>query len=192
MTVTDANDCVLISEILFVPEPDPLSGTISTSPDVNQQANGTATVVVSGGTAPYSYIWDASTGSQNTATAINLSAGNYSVTVTDANGCLFVVSVVVESSAISSTLDQDLIIEQLELFPNPTTKDAQLMIALSQVAEIDIRVFDMTGRQLVGAQEHRASQLLTLVDLEGQPSGIYMVKVAVDDVERTLLLLKAE
>src|SRR4029078_8281492 len=38
-----------------------------------------------GGTSPYSYVW--SPGGALTSTALNLSSGNYSVTVTDANGC---------------------------------------------------------------------------------------------------------
>ncbi|MFN8285774.1 MAG: gliding motility-associated C-terminal domain-containing protein [Chitinophagales bacterium] len=41
--------------------------------------------VVSGGTSPYTYAW--SNGAGNTAVATNLSAGNITVTVTDAGGC---------------------------------------------------------------------------------------------------------
>jgi hypothetical protein len=48
--------------------------------------NGTAAANASGGTAPYSYSWN-TTPVQTTATATNLGAGNYTVTVTDANGC---------------------------------------------------------------------------------------------------------
>ncbi|OFY70730.1 MAG: hypothetical protein A3G23_08435 [Bacteroidetes bacterium RIFCSPLOWO2_12_FULL_37_12] len=46
--------------------------------------NGSATVTVSGGTAPYSYIWN--TG-DNISSLSNISAGTYNVTVTDNNGC---------------------------------------------------------------------------------------------------------
>ncbi|MFN4083065.1 MAG: PKD domain-containing protein, partial [Bacteroidia bacterium] len=42
--------------------------------------NGSATVSVSGGVAPYTYAWS---NGQNTPTAVNLTAGTYSVTVTD-------------------------------------------------------------------------------------------------------------
>jgi gliding motility-associated-like protein len=48
--------------------------------------NGTATTSVTGGTGPYTYSWSTSP-AQTTAAAINLGAGNYTVTVTDANGC---------------------------------------------------------------------------------------------------------
>ena len=46
--------------------------------------NGSATVNITGGTNPYTPNW--SNGGAN-ATISNLAQGNYSVTVTDANGC---------------------------------------------------------------------------------------------------------
>lgn len=55
--------------------------------------NGTATVTPSGGTPGYTYLW--SSGGQVTATATGLAAGSYSVTITDANGCIKTTSVVV-------------------------------------------------------------------------------------------------
>ncbi len=50
-------------------------------------ADGTATAIPGGGTAPYTFMWDANTTNQTTATANNLTAGNYNFTFTDANGC---------------------------------------------------------------------------------------------------------
>lgn len=47
-------------------------------------ANGSITTVVTGGVAPYSYLWD---GGANVANLSNLIKGIYSVTVTDNNGC---------------------------------------------------------------------------------------------------------
>ncbi len=52
----------------------------------NGQATGTATVTPSGGTAPYSYVWSNVPG--NTQAVNNLPSGTYTVTVTDANGCI--------------------------------------------------------------------------------------------------------
>ncbi|HET6990999.1 MAG TPA: PKD domain-containing protein, partial [Bacteroidia bacterium] len=58
----------------------------ATSTDASSQSacDGTATGSVSGGTAPYSYMWSNST---TTASMSNLCVGNYQLTVTDANGC---------------------------------------------------------------------------------------------------------
>ncbi|MBL0052703.1 MAG: right-handed parallel beta-helix repeat-containing protein [Bacteroidetes bacterium] len=54
--------------------------------------NGTATVTVVTGLAPYTYFWN---NMQTAATAVNLIAGTYTVTVTDANGSTASASVVV-------------------------------------------------------------------------------------------------
>ncbi|WP_216650031.1 hypothetical protein [Lewinella sp. W8] len=55
-------------------------------------ADGEIDVIISGGVAPYTYAWsNGATG----ATATGLSSGNYSVTVTDVNGCFGVASVYV-------------------------------------------------------------------------------------------------
>jgi Leucine-rich repeat (LRR) protein len=54
-------------------------------------SNGAALAIVTGGTAPYTYLWfNATTGlpiGQTTNPAIGLAAGTYTCTVTDANGC---------------------------------------------------------------------------------------------------------
>lgn len=54
-----------------------------TPPTCHGDSDGTATATVSGGTAPYSYLWS---NGQQTATITSLSAGNYQVTVTDLAG----------------------------------------------------------------------------------------------------------
>ena len=68
-------------------EPDELTAFIAGSTDVNclNGADGTATVHAQGGTAPYIYAWNNGSADQ---TATSLSAGTYTVIVTDANGCM--------------------------------------------------------------------------------------------------------
>ncbi|MES2486093.1 MAG: T9SS sorting signal type C domain-containing protein [Bacteroidota bacterium] len=87
VTITDANGCT-VSENIVISEPSaPLGGTVTgTQPLCYGNANGTATVAVTGGVEPYTYAW--SNGGL-TDTITGLVAGNYSVTVTDANGCVF-------------------------------------------------------------------------------------------------------
>jgi len=60
--------------------------------------DGTATVSITGGVQPYTYLWDGSAGFQGTATAVGLCAGNYDVTVTDATG-----ETLVTSQAVAET-----------------------------------------------------------------------------------------
>jgi gliding motility-associated-like protein len=60
--------------------------------------NGTASVTAKGGTGMYTYSWNTNP-VQTTATAINLSAGTYSVTVTDSKGCLKTATITVSKDA---------------------------------------------------------------------------------------------
>ncbi len=59
----------------------------STTPNCN--SNGTITVTLNGGVAPYNYLWS---NGATTSVITNLSSGNYSITVTDSVGCISVVS----------------------------------------------------------------------------------------------------
>ena len=101
VTVTDANGC---SDIATINISEPTLLTASTSVDNNVSCNGgndaSATVTAAGGTPGYSYQWDAAAGGQTTATASNLSAGTYSVTVTDDNGCSTTASVTITEPAV--------------------------------------------------------------------------------------------
>ena len=54
----------------------------------NGDADGSISVTASGGTAGYTYLWDDAS-AQTTSTATGLAPGDYTVTVTDANGCTF-------------------------------------------------------------------------------------------------------
>ncbi|MCB9332820.1 MAG: SprB repeat-containing protein [Lewinellaceae bacterium] len=84
VTVTDANGCTATTSAT-VTEPPGLSLSASANPtDCNGAATGSINLTVSGGTPTYSYAWTGGATGQNPG---NLSAGTYTVTVTDANGC---------------------------------------------------------------------------------------------------------
>ncbi len=86
VTITDLNGCSAVDTI-EVTSPDPIDLNMSTDlVSCFGLATGTASVVAMGGLAPYTYLWS-DPSAQDTPTAIDLLAGNYTVTVTDANGC---------------------------------------------------------------------------------------------------------
>ena len=66
-----------------------LNLSASTKPSCDGKSGGIS-ISVSGGTAPYTYSWN---NGQTTQNAINLVPGNYTVTVTDANGSIGVLTV---------------------------------------------------------------------------------------------------
>jgi len=84
VTVTDANGGNDVASVTIT-EPDVLLATITTVTDESLPgaADGSATVTASGGTPPYGYLWS---NGGTTATITGLTAGTYTVTVTDDNG----------------------------------------------------------------------------------------------------------
>lgn len=103
VTVTDGAGCQTTATGTVTATGSSVVVTVTSQADAlcNAQCNGTVTVSGSGGPAPYTYSWN-TTPVQNTATASNLCAGTYSVTVTDASGCSTVQSVTVNEPAALS------------------------------------------------------------------------------------------
>ncbi|MBI5219769.1 MAG: T9SS type A sorting domain-containing protein [Bacteroidia bacterium] len=87
LTITDDSACNFFDTV-HITVPTPVNINISSHHDVNCMGgnNGYAYASVSGGTQPYTYIWN-TTPAQTTYYASNLTAGTYTVTITDANNC---------------------------------------------------------------------------------------------------------
>ncbi|WP_115124295.1 Ig-like domain-containing protein, partial [Marinirhabdus gelatinilytica] len=84
----DGTLCAPVEESITINEPSTAVSVTATSTDESgpTTGDGTATANPSGGTPPYTYSW--SPGGEITQTITGLSAGDYTVTVTDANGCM--------------------------------------------------------------------------------------------------------
>jgi hypothetical protein len=95
VTLTDGNGCEATDSISLSNSP-AISLSGSSQDATCQAADGSATVNVSGGTAPFSYSWHLSS-PQTTATATGLPQGTYTVTVTDALACSEQISIQVDS-----------------------------------------------------------------------------------------------
>src|SRR5450759_3899486 len=87
VTVTDNKGCTTTANyIVTQPAAALAASAIGTNVNCFGGATGTMTVTASGGTSPYTYSWN-TIPVQTTATATNLAAGTYTVTVTDNKGC---------------------------------------------------------------------------------------------------------
>lgn len=87
VTVTDANTCATTGSA-SITEPPVLAATVTPAPALcNNACNGSITVSASGGTPAYSYTLNGGTAQASNVFSA-LCDGSYSVTVTDANGCV--------------------------------------------------------------------------------------------------------
>jgi hypothetical protein len=83
-TITDGSGNTVSDEVLLEnPESISITGTVI-QPQCQGVNDGSIQLVVEGGAAPYSFVWSNGSTDQN---QVNLTAGLYSVEVTDANNC---------------------------------------------------------------------------------------------------------
>ena len=101
VTITDSKGCSSISTIVISEPPVISLQTFSTNATCGQN-NGSINSILSGGTKPYFYSWSDGTSSS---VSDSLAPGNYSVTVTDAQGCT-----TVSTSVINANLPDSLTI----------------------------------------------------------------------------------
>ena len=100
VTITDKNGCTGTAAITTITQPAVIRDSVSAITNVgcNGGNGGTATIGVKGGASPYTYSWSPNT--NTTKTASNLSAGSYTVTIKDKNGCNNTVLVTITQPAV--------------------------------------------------------------------------------------------
>jgi len=103
VTVTDANNITATSSVV-ISQPDELLNTITgTNIACYGGSDGTTDLEVTGGTLPYTYLWNP--GGQTTQDLSNIPSGQYDVIVTDANQCTTTATIILaEPPELISTI----------------------------------------------------------------------------------------
>lgn len=109
VTLTDSNSCTQDSTF-FVDEPLPVSTSSVVLEPVGcyGDSSGTANIVGAGGTYPYVYQWNTSANLELSGWVFDLWAGNYSVTITDSNGCQFDTNIIITQPAAPLSIDSSI------------------------------------------------------------------------------------
>lgn len=133
---------------------------------------GVGTATATGGSGDYTFEWYDADG--NAVDPSALTAGDYFVKATDANGCNGTVLV----SIIFNGIDN---IDPLAfgLFPNPTTGAITLQVS-SLIQDVNMQVFDATGR-VVFTQDALVLQGATTFDFSNLSTGTYTVMIQNDN-----------
>ncbi|MGB1205706.1 MAG: choice-of-anchor L domain-containing protein [Chitinophagales bacterium] len=101
ITVTDGNTCMETINVVIDNDDAPTLNVTNSTDATCENANGSITVAGNGGNGTLSYTWSHDN-ALNATTATNLTAGNYSITLTDANNCEAVQSVTINDIAAPS------------------------------------------------------------------------------------------
>lgn len=150
-----------------------ISANSTPSTDLTQ-GNGALQASTGLGKAPFTYAWDnGMTGSSIT----GLDPGDYTVTVTDANGCTgtatFTVFLLVDAQEVLKPF------QQVKLVPNPSQGITQVQAELSRSGDVQIQLYNATGQLLYLAREDQTSQIRHELDLSRYPSGMYFVVLGI-------------
>ena len=118
VVITDANGCVVNASAAITQNSAIATSIVQSNVDCFGGSDGSASLNVSGGTPPYTIAWNTGDNTQN---INNLSAGTYSVVVTDANGCTANNSVIIsEPNELTVTAVYDSTISATSAVANVT------------------------------------------------------------------------
>lgn len=162
VTVTDNVGATHVSSIV-VTEPDSIMVTEDAiGPDYGTD-DGFIDINVAGGTPGYSYLWSSGQNSKNLA---DLSAGTYTVTVTDSRGCEQTASFVVDNLNSVTNLS---LVQNVNIYPNPSTG----IVNISMDKDWELVIINSLGQTIVAREGFGTST----IDLSNEPSGLYFAKV---------------
>jgi hypothetical protein len=173
VTVNDANNCSFVSTAT-VTEPTALSFTGSvTNASTSGSSDGSITLNITGGTPNYT---------TSPSSLTNLAPGNYSVTVTDNNGCTSTQSFTVSFGSGVNNISS---INSVHVYPNPTSSELFVDVTLKDASDLNISVFSVTGELVYnGKFNHILTQVINIPTGE-LSAGVYTLQVTAPGETKT-------
>ena len=129
-----------------------------------------STVSVMGGTAPFSFEWSSGEIMQ---TAVELPVGEFSVTVTDNNGCTSSIT----GNCIINAIESNLPLKLFDISPNPTSGVFRVSSVSSDYLPEKIEIFTSAGQKLENILFKNVQSGLS-IDLSNQLEGVYFIKLS--------------
>lgn len=164
VTVTDANGCTKNASFTLTQPSQPLviNGVVNNG----SGSNGDIDITVTGGVPPYTFRWS---NGKITEDVNSLSPGNYTVTVTDNNGCVATSTFTVAGAAGLSAQELD---REIRLYPNPTSDKVTVSVNGHRIQFVGI--VDGAGRTVYQSRINATSYEINTSALA---PGIYQVQI---------------
>jgi predicted outer membrane repeat protein len=168
LIATDADGCNYTDSIYMLRPEELIVTTID-----NQ--NGTATTSVTGGTAPYTYLWSTNIGNQTTATVTGLGFSTiYWVTITDYKNCQ-----IVDTVNTGVGVNQIKNLTTFDLFPNPNSGILNVDILFQKEQKSELIIRNILG-QIILSQKFEEQIFRQQIDLNKYTSGVYSLSLVVE------------
>ncbi|MEL6274737.1 MAG: T9SS type A sorting domain-containing protein, partial [Bacteroidota bacterium] len=151
----------------------------------NGSSDGGIEVRPSEGLAPFTYEWD--TGDL-TNILDSIPAGEYMLTITDAQGCTESLNIIVEFITGTEEFSQDL--GRVSAYPNPTRGLLNFTIELTESREVQLEMINQVGQVIFNRAYGQQIELREQLDIADYPAGIYFLRVFAGDQYRTLRIMK--
>ncbi|MBL4653020.1 MAG: T9SS type A sorting domain-containing protein [Flavobacteriales bacterium] len=186
VTTADANGCSttdIVTITLFSPC-DSTSIVLTTSvinESISGANDGQATVSATGGAVPYSYSWS---NGNPTGSAAGLSAGDYSVTVSDDNNCVAFITITI-GIGLGIQIDSNNI--QTVVSPNPFSSSTLVQFSNIGNEQMELYLSDVSGKII---RKYRTTSNQVLVAGEGLASGIYYLSLNNETSAKVIKLIK--
>jgi len=152
-------------------------------PTTGTTGDGGLAVFPQGGTAPYTYMWN---NGETTNIITNIDSGEYSVTVTDDNGCVQVLPI----NLFSVGTEEIEGLLEYSLFPNPTNGMTNLAVAFNRSVDVTVRISSMLGQTVYEQELSQTRALDQQINTQNWSQGIYLVQIWVDGKGYTRKLVK--
>jgi hypothetical protein len=187
VTVTDNNGCEY-SENVTISGPASALSVVVDGFGGQDADGGFINVTATGGTPSYGYDWTGTGGfTSPNEDLTGLSAGTYSLTVTDANGCEASITSDVIITGVGELSNQI----ALSLNPNPTRENVVLTLSGLTGDKLSYNVVDTQGRTVVSKELGNVNGVrIETIDLSNVAAGVYYVNVTIDGNVSIMKLIK--
>ncbi|MFK7948558.1 MAG: choice-of-anchor L domain-containing protein [Saprospiraceae bacterium] len=165
VTVTDSLGCAL-TNTYNITQPDSIDVQFMIMSDSMNLGIGSAIPFISGGTSPYNLIWSGGD-------SINLTQGNYSLTVTDANNCTGTYGFYIDNTVSTNDLINE---NEINVFPNPANNFINIRLNFDKNYAVQLKIISTDGRLVQNIQTETSQMNNLKISVSDLPKGMYIMQ----------------